>query len=242
MAWGIQYCDDAVAIDAPGIFIPRSEITGLIANNELASANKERKVAYGICNSVYEGVTALANKLGIAVTRPALVGSGDNKVNQTFTLTAQLMVNHTTAEISPIPLPAGNAGKVSIHNLFPTAADTSAYGGTGNTPGAGVIVPHALVQGYGSAVPANLATGDHRDWLIALYFSMLDQLEPSTALVSSTRGNAVGLTPPANFTGANAITGINAEDLPLRSFFSTTFNFGFQLALNQQNQDFDLAA
>lgn len=242
MTWAIQYCDDAAAVDSPGIFIPRSEITGLIANSELLSANRERKVAYGICNAVYEGLNALTNKLGIAATRPSLVGAGDNKVNQQFTLTAQLMANHTNSAISPIPLPTGNAGKVSIANLFPTAADTAGYGGGAETPGAGVVIPHTLVQGYGAAVPNNLATGDHRDWLIALYFSMLAQLEPSTALVTSARGNAVGVTPPANFTGANAVTGLVAADLPLRSFFSTTFSFTFQLALNQQNQDFDLAA
>lgn len=241
MAWAIQYCDDAVAIDAPGIFVPRSEITGLISNNELLSANRERKVAYGLCNSIYEGVAALPNKLGIAVTRPALVGAGENKVNQQFTLSAQLMVNHTSGSVAPIPLPAGNAGKVSIGNLFPTASDTAAYGGS-TTPGAGIVIPHSLIQNYGSAIPVNLAGGDHRDWLVALYFSMLAQLEPSSALVTAARGNAVGVTPPANFTGANAITGLNAADLPLRSFFSTSFSFTFQLALNQQNQDFDLAA
>lgn len=242
MVWAIQYCDDAVAVDAPGIFIPRSEITGLIANSELASASKERKVAYGICNSVYEGLAAITNKLGLAVTRPALVGSGENRVNQTYTLTTQFMVNHSSGGVAPLPLPSSSAGKVSIHALFPNAENTAGYGGGDTTPGAGVVVPHSLIQAFGGSVPVNLDTGDQRDWLVALYLSMFAQLEPSSALVTASKGPATGFPPATNFAGEDAITGISAADLPLRSFFSTTFTFAFQLLLDQTTQQFDLAA
>lgn len=239
MVWAIQYCDDSVAVLEAGIFIPRSEITGLIANSELASENKERKVAYGLCNSIYEALAANTNKLGLAASRPALVGAGESRVNQTYTLTAQFVVNHAASSVGVVPLPGSGVGKVSLRSIFPSAQGLAAEA---STPSAGVVIPHTLITDFGGTLPGNLDTGDQRDWIVALYLSMLSQLEPNSALVAAARGNAVGLAFPANFTGANAITGLVAADLPLRSLFSTVFTFTFQLLLNQGTQEFDLAA
>lgn len=244
MAWGISYFDNAVAAGAgngvpAGLFIPRdTALPGITTPSELASANKERKVAYAVANQVFDVLNAQANKLGLTVSRPTPTGAAANLINQSFTLQTTFMVNHAASTVGMLPLPAGNAGLVSLSSIFPGCAFVAAEGAISEP---GVVVPSSYVQSLGGSIPGTI-NDDARSWLSALYHSMVKDLDSSTALVAASRGSAVGSAPAANFTGTGAITGLVDADLPTRSFFSTTYSLTLQLQLNQSTQTFDLAA
>lgn len=243
MVWGIQYYTAAVAAAGgngvlAGLFIPIANLPGITQGSELADASKERKAAYSLLGQVFDRLDTLSSKLGISNAKSQAVSTTVDRINQTFALTATFRTNHASNGIGPLPLPTGNAGSVPISTLFPAAALVAAEGAI---PGAGILVPNTMLSGYGVSALTNVAN-DGRQWIAGLCHSMVKDMDANAALVSASRGTAVGVAPAANFTGANAITGLTEADLAVSSFFSTTYTIGLQIALNQATQTFDLAS
>jgi len=244
MVWNIAYFAAAVAAGAgngvpAGLFIPIADLPGISPATELTGANNEKKVAFSISNALFTALDADTAKLGLAVTKPSPTGAGTDRLNQAFTYAVTHMVNHAANSVGMVPAPGTGVGNVTVSDVFPTASLVAAEAAL---PGAGVVIPNAVITAAGGLIPADVGAADARSWFSGLYQSMIQNLEPSTALVTATRSSATGLTPPANFTGTNAITGINAADLPLRSFFTITYTLTLQLALDQSAQTFDVAA
>lgn len=244
MAWNIAYFPAPVAAGANngvfyGVFVPRdTALPGITTTTELTDANRERKIAYALATQLYEQLNALPNKLGLAVARPTPTGVADNRINQSFSLTFQLMVNHVDNTVGIIPLPGNQIGGVTLEQLFPGSAVVQQDGAI---PEPGIVIPFSVINAVGGG-SLDSVVEDARHWVNALYYSMVLYLEPNTAVVNASRGAAVGFVPPANYIGANAITGLVEADLPLRSFFSITYSLMLQLQLNQTAQTFDLAA
>lgn len=242
MTWNLAYFPAAVAAGSgngvpAGIFIPQADLPGITTAAELGNPNQERKVAYSICNRVHDALAGIPTKLGISNSRSMSTGALD-RINQSFLLTVLFVANHVDNTLSVLPLPGSNAGRVSLSALFPAAA---IVGAEGAVPGPGVVVPSVLITENGGSVPGAVAN-DARSWLNALYQSMVLGLEPSEAVISPSRSSATGSTPAADFTGAGATTGLDADDLSRLSFFSLTYSVTLQISLNQSTQTFDLAA
>jgi hypothetical protein len=244
MTWPIAYFETAVAAGSgngvpAGIFIPQSNLPGILQAGELDEPNREAKAAYAIVTKVQDVLQALTSKLGLSSSRSMASTGVLDRISQTFLLSCQFMVNHSTNLVSVLPLPGSEAGKVSLADLFPAHALVAAEGAV---PGPGVVIPTAMITQNGGTLPG-AAIADARSWLIALYQSMILGLTPSDAVVSPSRGSATGLTPLADFTATtNPTTGINAADLPKMSFLSLTYSVTLQIVLNQTTQTFDLVA
>jgi hypothetical protein len=241
MVWNIEYYPAAVAAGSgngvsAGVFIPRTNLPGITTATELSDSNKERKVAYSVLNKSNDALNLITNKLGITNARSSAVGILD-RINQTFSSTFQFAANHASNTLSMVPLPTSNDGLVTIANLFANAEILVAED---DVPSAGIVIPTALITAHGGTVPGSI-TVDARSFLNALYASITLNLEPNTAVISVLRGTAVGFTPPTNFTGTGAITGILEAALPQMSFYSVSYSVTLQIALNQESQTFDLA-
>ncbi len=239
MAWDIEAFTGAGNAAAAGVFIPVENLPGLLAA-ELDDDNVERKVAYSLSTLLHTKLSALPNLLGLSVSRPSPSGAAVDRINQQYSLTTQFMVNHASNSVSTIPLPVSNAGRLTLEAALGAGVQIVAAAGA---VGAGIVLPNSLVTGFGGVVPGSTDAADARSWLAAVYHGMVTgQDATNAAIVAATVSPAAGISPPANFTGVNAITGIAAVDLPLRSFFSKTYSLTFQLALDQVAQTFDLAA
>jgi hypothetical protein len=220
-----------------GIFIPRSDLPGLTSDAELSDANKEPKAAYSVANKIFSSLNGISSKLGLSVSRPNPTGAGTDRINQQIALSAQYMVNHATNAVSPLPTPGSGAGKVTVNQVFPNAAVVAEEGAIS---GAGIVIPNSFITGYGGSAVANVNAADARSLITAVMYGIVSTIATAPAVVAASRGSAVGLVPTADFTGANATTGLTADDLPLRSFFSLTFTLTMQLLLNQDSQTFDV--
>lgn len=220
-----------------GIFIPRSDLPGLTADSELTGSSKEPKAAYAIANKIFSGLNGITSKLGLSVSRPNPTGAGADRINQQIALSAQYMVDHSDNSVAPLPTPSGGAGKVTVDQVFPNAVVVAAEGAIS---GAGIVIPNSFITGYGGSAVGNVNAADARALIVALMFGIVSTIATAPAVIAASKGSAVGLVPTADFTGANAITSLTAEDLPLRSFFSLTFTLTMQLLLNQDSQTFDV--
>jgi hypothetical protein len=244
MPWTIAYFETAVAAGSgngvpAGIFIPQSNLPGILQAGELDEPNREAKAAYAIVTKVQDVLQGLTSKLGLSSSRSMSSTGVLDRISQSFLLSCQFVVNHSTNLVSVLPLPNSETGKVSLGDLFPAHELTTAEGAIS---GPGIVIPTALTTANGGAFPSSF-NADARSWLIAVYQSMILGLTPSDAVVSPSRGSATGLTPLADFTATtNPTTGISAADLPKMSFFSLTYSVTLQIALNQANQTFDLVA
>ena len=233
MALAYEYFTGAGTSVAAGLLIPRANLPGMAAS-EFDDVNVERKVAMAIANAMFTGLAAVTAPLGFAATKSTPAGVAADTINQPFTFTANYYANHANGTVSVYPLPAGNAGLVTLENIFGSGISIISAGGTTEE---GIVIPNSVITGAGGAVPANTGAADARDWLQALLLDMVNNLATSTAVPTRSRNTATGVAIPANL---STITSLS--DATLLSFFSHTYSLTFQLALNQATQTFDLAA
>lgn len=233
MALAYEYFTGAGTAVAAGLLIPRANLPGM-ATGEFDDTNVERKVAMSIANAIFNGLSAVTAPLGLAATKATPTGISADTINQPFTFTANYYANHANGSVSVYPLPAGNAGLVSLENIFGSGVSFVA---ASDATVEGIVIPNSVITGAGGAVPANTGVADARDWLQALLLDMVNNLATSTAVPVRSRNTATGVAIPTNL---STITSLS--DAALLSFFSHTYSLTFQLALNQATQTFDLAA
>jgi hypothetical protein len=243
MAWNIDYYLDAVPEGAgngvrAGVFLPLASLPGIQDADEIDDLKRESKVVYAIATLIHERLSLLPNKLSLATARSTPTGVGENRINQSFSLTSQFWVDFHTQQIGQIPYNGSNYGLVSIAAVFP---DASFVVNEGQIIGPGVVIPFETLQEVGGST-FNQTTVDARNFINALYHSMVNELAVGGSIVAVSRGAVVGFVPPANFTGTNAITGLTPEQLETSGFFSMTYGLTVQLLLDQATQTFDIAA
>lgn len=248
----LEYFDAVGAVVADGIFIPASDLLGVLDEElEAADEDKESKVALSLLNVLYETLSPPSfDSLGWAVSKGNPTSAGQDLINQSFSLTVTYAADHGAGTLGQLPIPTTGAnldvGKFGIVDLFPNAAKVAA---AANTTGAGVLIPTTELEAYGSPAQAGITVGageDNRDWVSALIHYLATQTTlrsgvDASAVTARSRGSATGITPPAIWTDAtNPVTGLAAADLPMFSFFSTAYAMTFQLLLDQPNQTFDV--
>lgn len=241
MAWSINYFPAAVTAGSgngvpAGIYIPLAGLKGL-ETADLSAANRERRVAFCFVNQVYSALAAITNPLGIGTTEANPIAAGPDKINKGYSLTVSYYVDHAAGNQGVYPLPASNTGRVTLENLF--GSNVAAVTAEGGVTGAGIVIPTATITALGGTQPANTGSADARDWLQALYASMIDQLEDSSSIITKSRSVTVGITPPANLVN---ISGITDAMLPSLSLFSHTFTLTVQIALDEAHHTFSVAA
>lgn len=232
MALSYEYFTGSDTSVAAGLFIPRANLPGM-ATGEFDDANVERKVSLGILNALFSGVSAVTSPLGLTVAKAIPAGVGADVVNQGFTATVNYYANHGSGTVSVYPLPAGNAGLVSLEDVFGSGVSLESAGGSVEE---GILIPNSVITASGGAVPANV-TADARDFIQAMLLDMVNNLDTSTAVPTRSRNTAAGVTLPTNLSTITSLT-----DGSKLSFFSHTYSLTFQLTLNQATQTFDLAA
>lgn len=232
MALAYEYFTGSSTAAAAGLLIPRANLPGM-ATGEFDDTNKERKVALAISNALFSGVNAVTSPLGLAATKATPTGISADVINQPFTTTVNYYADHAAGSVGVYPLPSGNAGLVSLQNIFGSGISIV---DAGAATVEGILIPNTVITGSGGAVPAS-TTADARDYLQALLLDMVNNIGTSTAVPTRSRNTATGVAAPANL---STIT--NLTDAAKLSFFSHTYSLTFQLALNQSTQTFDLAA
>lgn len=238
MTWSIAYYTQSGTTPVAGTFIPVTALPGITAP-ELDDENVERKVALAISSKL---VTVLAGNTVLALTgsRSSSATQTPDLFNQVFTFTATYEINHQSRQVKLLSTPENLVGQLQSGDIFP---GLSLVQQEGNVPGAGILVPHNLVMAFGGTLGGGTyAPTDFRGWAVALMHSMINLLAESSAVVSRSVGQAVGVFPQANWTGPSAITGIPSTDLSKYSFFTKQYAIGFQIALDMASQTFDLAA
>lgn len=215
MALGFELYDGVDTAVAAGVFVPVADLWN-VSSAELVAADAQSRLAFGLMEVLANPdgpLASLTPKLGIVSTYPNPVGAGTNLINQTATVTVNYVADLSDNTIAPLPLPVSNAGAVNIDDIFPGAAVVAAAGAT---PGAGIVIPTALLQDYGGPAHASIdVDADSRDWINAFILYMADNLTIRTASVASA---VVAANPILAGTGAlpNAAqieaSGLSADD------------------------------
>jgi hypothetical protein len=114
--------------------------------------------------------------------------------------------------------------------------------------GAGVIIPHAWIESYGGAIPANVAN-DAREWFAALLWGMASSLTVRTTTVSSSttfRTNLVtnrvtGTTIPAEwYDDTNPKAKLTTADLPFVRLIQERIRIDYEILRNPLAQTFEI--
>lgn len=253
---GLQFFEGNTAAPsgtAAGIFIPRTDLTGVTAG-ELADAVsvaiKTAKTLNGLFNKIFDYVsTAADTPLGVASTKSAIQSAGGDLFNRVFTFTFQFLANLSNDTVGVIPFPAiganADTGKIAVANVFANAQILAAEA---EVPAEGVVIPFADLDSYGApAAIADISDGqDNRSWFAGLMLWLQDTIAVrATGVVSGVTakslGAVAGVTLAAAATDAtNPTTGIAAADLNKISVFSRQVSLTLNYILNEGTQLFDV--
>jgi hypothetical protein len=236
---------------AAGVFIPLADLPGLSQSEiETTGAELEGNLIYSLLNAFYMGLN-VRNTLGIVgLSKTNPQGNGTNRYTEGVGFGYQRLINYKTGTIAPIPLPTigteAGAGDCAIAYLF-SGAQIKAQNAA--IPGAGIVIPHALVADYGATSPTNTGN-DARDWIGALLIAMAANTTlrsatvPSaiTSRVSPATLRSVGIAiPPTWYDANNPITGISPEDLPYSRIIQDTITIEYELMSDADAQTFSLS-
>lgn len=221
-----------------GIYVPSQSLPGITAG-DLYGPGAQSRAAFAILNGIYAALQSRPNTLGIATNKTQVgVGVPDQLRQTLFFSFVHWVQSGFQGGISMLPPPASGAGRLQFIDVFPNAYQV---GDGQNLPGAGVILR------LGQAYLERYALKNSGDWyndaralLSQVLTSMVLELDLSSAIVAKQRLPITAITPPPNYTGVGAITGLTSSDLETSNFYATNFSVTVQLKLNQQNQTFDL--
>ena len=257
----LVYVPSAGTASAAGIFIPRDNIAGLIADSELADSVqaivKNCKVLAGFLTALESTITAnraitgsLVTALGFTITKGNPTGVEPGVFTQTFTTSVAQVVDYSTSTFYPIPVPTSgsNSGRgiLKITDVFPDAVSVASAGSIAE---AGVLIPHTEVDAYGAATNTN-PTNDtqSRQWFAAMLRYLFNEIPiraatPATpsALITKTLGTVSSFTLPADARAStNPSTGLDPTKISVNDVYLRSLSFNIQYLLNETTQTFDV--
>ncbi len=219
-----------------GLFVPITNLPG-IQSSELTDSSKERKIALSFANKIYNGLNAIADKLGLALVKSTPVGAGNDLIDQNFQYLIQYMINWSSGEVSELPLPTTNTGKIYLEQALGTGI--TFVTNEGGVPSAGILIPNSMIRSANGVIPSDTRAADARSYLSSLVHCFVMDLDTATSVILNSKSNPAGITANATFLATN---GVLSADLNYRSFFSLTYNLTLRLKLNQETQTFDVAS
>ena len=244
-----------------GIFIPRDNLAGLIADSELASSEatikKDCKFLAAFLTTLQSTITtnrtttgSLATALGFTVTQGNPAGVTLGVFNQTFTASIAQVVNYSTSTIYPIPVPVigtnSGRGVLKITDVFPDAVSVASAGSIAES---GILIPHSEVDSYG-AVTATNPTNDveSRQWFAAMLRYLFDEIpvrvttpETPSALITKTLGAISAFTLPTDaLASTNPTTGLELDKTSVNDVYFRSLSFNIQYLLNETTQTYDV--
>ena len=255
------YVPSAETASAAGIFIPRDNIAGLIADSELANAEdtikKDCKFLAGFLTTLQSVIAAnraitgsLATALGFTITKGNPTGVQSNIFTQAFTASVAQVVDYSSSTVYPIPVPTSGSnsgrGVLKITDVFPDAVSVASAGSIAE---AGVLIPHTEVDAYG-AVTATNPTNDtqSRQWFAAMLRYLFNEIPirattPATpsALITKTLGTVSSFTLPADaLSSTNPSTGLDPTKTIVNDVYFRSLSFNIEYLLNETTQTFDV--
>lgn len=257
----LVYVPSAGTASAAGIFIPRNNIAGLIADSELADSvetiAKDCKFLAGFLTTLQSTIAAnraitssLITALGFTVTKGSPAGVESGVFNQAFTASVAHVIDYSNSTVYPIPVPTigSNSGRgvLKITDVFPDAVSVASAGSIAE---AGVLIPHTEVDAYG-AVAATNPTNDtqSRQWFAAMLRYLFNEIPirvttPATpsALITKTLGAVTPFTLPADaLASTNPSTGLDPTKVSVNDVYFRSLSFNIQYLLNETTQTFDV--
>ena len=255
------YVPSAGTASASGIFIPRDNIAGLIADSELATAEdkikKDCKFLAGFLITLQSTITAnravngsLITALGFTVTKGNPTGVESGVFTQEFTASVAQVVDYSTSTFYPIPVPVNGSnsgrGVLKITDVFPDAVSVASAGSIAE---AGILIPHTEVDAYGAATTTD-PTNDtqSRQWFAAMLRYLFNEIPirvttPATpsALMTKTLGtvSAFNLASDA-LASTNPSTGLDPTKVSVNDVYFRALSFNIQYLLNETTQTFDV--
>lgn len=208
--------DDAAGTAvAAGVFIPVADLWN-VSGAELVAVDAQSRLISGLLEVMANPdgpMAAIENKLGFASTYPNPTGAGTNVINQTVTLAVNFVADLSDNTIDILPTPVSGVGAITIDDVFPGAEVVAAAGAT---PGAGIVIPTALLQDYGGPAQGDIdVTEDSRAWFNALVLYMADNAavrtasEASAVIAANATLTASGALPNAAQITASGLTADN---------------------------------
>lgn len=244
-----------------GIFIPRDNIAGLIADSELADSVdtiiKDCKFLAGFLTTLQSTIAAnqaitgsLVTALGFTVTKSSPTGVQAGVFNQTFTASVAQVIDYSTSTSYPIPVPTSGSnsgrGVLKITDVFPDAMSVVP---TGLIPESGVLIPHTEIDAYGAVAATNPGNDvQSRQWFAAMLRYLFDQIPirattPATpsALITKTLGAVTPFTLAADaLASTNPSTGLDPTKVSVNDVYSRPVSFNIQYLLNETTQTYDV--
>lgn len=253
MALMLEYLTAITPVVSPGIFIPNTALPGFSTLElDASSPGKDSKFVLSFLNRLYTYINETGLKpLGLNMTKPNPVGAGTNLVNQNFGLVHTYALDYRYSTINSIPIATTglNANNLlAFNNVFSGSIPVT----SGDTPGAGIVIPDTELVDYGAVTVGSYGSGtnlnnDNRLLVIGIARMLSQRLElksasnPNSAIIQASRNAPTIFTPPIDFTAAtNPTSGIPSADLPFFNFVNTGYSFTIQLKLDDINQSFDV--
>lgn len=219
-----------------GLFVPIANLPGM-QSSELTDSSKERKITLSFANKIYNGLNAITDKLGLALVKSTPVGAGNDLIDQNFQYLLQYMIDWASGEVSVLPLPATNTGKIYLEQALGTGINFVTNEGA--ISGAGVLIPNSLITNANGVIPSDTSSADARSYLSSLIHCFVMNLDTATSVILNSKSTPAGIAANTAFLATN---GVLSTDLNYRSFFSVTYNLTLRLQLNQESQTFDIAS
>ena len=258
----LVYVPNAGTAPAAGIFIPRDNIAGLIADSELANDAetiiKDCKFLAGFLASLERTITAnraitgsLVTALGFTITKGNPIGVAPGVFTQTFTTSVAQVVDYSTSTFYPIPVPTSGSnsgrGVLTITDVFPDAVSVASAGSIAK---AGVLIPHTEVDAYGAATNTNPANDTQsRQWFAAMLRYLFNEIPirvntdtgTFSAVITKTLGTVSSFTLPADARAStNPSTGLDPTKISVNDVYLRSLSFNIQYLLNETAQTFDV--
>lgn len=233
-----------------GIFIPISDLPGVMAGEFATGESNEKKVAKAILGAFFALTNNLpSNLLGFTAARTTASG-GLDLTNSAFTITPQFYVDHETKQMAALPVPSSGAnsgvGDLSIADIYPNAEKVAADGAIS---GEGFLIPSGDIEVYGAPDHASVSlANDSRLWFMG--FAQWVSVSPSILVRGATQASAVttrarsgtqAVTLPGAATQTtDPTTDLAASDLNKISVVQHAFNVTVQTKMNQSTQTFEI--
>lgn len=257
----LVYVPSAGTAPAAGIFIPRDNIAGLIADSELADSVqaivKNCKFLAGFLATLESTIAAnraitdsLITALGFTVTKGNPIGVEPGVFTQQFIASVAQVIDYSTSTFYPIPVPTSGSnsgrGVLKITDVFPDAVSVASAGAIAET---GVLIPHTEVDAYGAVAATNPSNDTQsRQWFAAMLRYLFNEIPiraatPATpsALITKTLGAVSQFTLPADaLASTNPSTGLDPTKVSINDVCSRPISFNVQYLLNETTQTFDV--
>jgi hypothetical protein len=256
----LVYLDAAGTAVSAGVFIPRDNLNGLTISSELAPGEstivKDCKFLAAFLATLQSVLTnnrannsSLATGLGFTVTKSNPAGGGQGIFNQTFVIGGAQVVDYTSGEVYPIPVPTtgSNSGRgvLRLTDVFPDAVAVAASGAIAE---AGVLIPHIDLDMYGAEATTSVSSDmQSRKWILALarYLFNLIPVRVNNTTPSAVIANALNDVTPflldANATAStNPTTGLDGNELTQLDIYSRPIQFTIQYLIDEITQTFDV--